>query len=158
MGPLTLHNFCTKLKYFSIEPWAVLFLLSIYCWCVITGVSFFFVRLCGPDDGYQRGQRHFLSDLRCGEATSLYRRHWRHLLAGPHDIQRVALPPPQEEKWPQQHLHRHPQGCVFPCFCVCARVLERQIDVWNAHVMCVNFYGYIWRSLWGSSRDMLPAH
>lgn len=52
------------------------------------------IRLLRPDDGHQWGKGHFVSDLRCGEATSFYRWHWRHLLVDPHDFQRVALPAP----------------------------------------------------------------
>ena len=83
------------------------------------------VRLCRPDDG-QRGEGHVVSDLRRGEAAGLYRRHWRHLLAGADDLQCVALPAPQEEKWPQQHIHRHPQGCVCSSS-VCVCVFQRAV-------------------------------
>lgn len=74
--------------------------------------SMLLLRLCRPDDGYQRGQRHIVSDLRRGEAAGIYCWHWRHLLVGSHDLQRLALPSSQEKKWPQQHIHWHPQGCV----------------------------------------------
>lgn len=78
--------------------------------------SCFLIRLCRPDDGHQCGERHAVSDLGCGEATGVYRGHWRHLLVDPHDFQRVALPSPEEEKRPEQHIHWHPQGCVFHCY------------------------------------------
>ena len=74
------------------------------------------VRLCRPDDGHQRGKRHIFSHLRCGEAAGVYWGHWRHLLVDPHDLQRLALPAQKEEKWPEQHVHRHPQGLVFLCY------------------------------------------
>lgn len=80
---------------------------------------FLSVRFCRPDDGHQWQRRHLVPDLRGGEAAGFYRRHWRHLLAHPHDFQRVAVPSSQEEEWPQQHIHWHPEGCVpvfFHCF------------------------------------------
>lgn len=83
--------------------------------CLNLLLLFLLLRLCRPDDGYQRGKRHIVPDLRCGEAARIYRWHWRHLLVGSHDFQRVAVPSPQEKKRPQQHIHWHPQGCVpFP--------------------------------------------